>query len=150
MITESEKKQLKESLTEAERDELHDSGINFIKDPQKLKKAIPLFYLAGMVSAFLGIGGGPINTPVLYEVLKLPIYNATAGSTCIILFNAIFNLIIFGIRGQVDWILGGIMGSGLMVGAYLAAKLASKVSRWFTMSLLSILLVAAGTKMIIG
>ncbi len=113
-------------------------------------KALPLFFLAGFLATFFGIGGGPINTPVLYEIVNLPIYNATAGSTTIIFFNSIVNLIMYGIRGQIDWVVGAIMGVGMMIGSFIGAKASSKVPRWATLVLLAVLLVIAGVKMITG
>ncbi len=132
------------------RGHVHRTKINILQNPKTLWKALPLFFVAGFLATFLGIGGGPINAPVLYEIVLLPICNATAGSTTVIFFNSIVNLLMYGIRGEIDWVVGAIMGVGMMVGAFIGAQIASKVPRWATLGLLAILMVIAGGKMIAG
>ncbi len=112
--------------------------------------AFPLFFLAGFLATFLGIGGGPVNTPVFYELLDFPLHFATASSTGLIFFNSIFNVINYGLRGEINWALGGIMGSGMMVGAFVGAKHASRVPRSWTLVVLAGLMILAGGKMILG
>ncbi|WP_457556778.1 sulfite exporter TauE/SafE family protein [Candidatus Harpocratesius sp.] len=114
----------------------------------RLKWAIPFFFLAGFVSSFLGIGGGPINVPVLYDILRFPIYNATAGSTTIIFFNSIINVILYGIRGEINWKIALSMGFGMMNGSFFGAKFAHKIPRSWTLLILTIIMVIAGGKML--
>lgn len=120
------------------------------KSPKRLLATLPLFFLAGFIASFLGIGGGPINTPVFYEILKLPLHNATAASSTVIFFNSIYNVFSYGLRGEVDWVVGVIMGGGMMYGSFIGAKYASKVSRSWTLFILSSLMLLAGIKMILG
>lgn len=124
--------------------------INLFKNPKLLYRAIPLFILAGFVATFFGIGGGVINTPTLYGVFKLPIHYATAGSTSIIFFTAFFNTISYGLRNQINWIVGIFLGAGTMIGGRFGAKFASKVPRWLTFLIIAILLGFTGIQLIFG
>lgn len=110
--------------------------------------AIPFFIVSGFTSSFLGIGGGPINAPVLFELIKLPIYNATAASTTIIFFNSIVNVIMYAWRGDIDWIISIWMGGGMMLGSFIGAKFSSKIPRSWTLLLLSSLMAIAGLKLL--
>lgn len=115
---------------------------------QRIKWAIPFFFLAGFASSFLGIGGGPIIVPVLYDIIRFPIYNATAASTTIIFFNSIINVILYGIRGEINWTIALSMGFGMMNGSFLGAKFARKIPRSWTLLLLAIIMLIAGGKML--
>ena len=128
----------------------NNSPINLIKDPPLIWKAVPLFFLAGFAATFFGIGGGVINTPTLYGVFNLPIHYATAGSTSIIFFTAIFNTITYGIQQKINWVIGITMGLGMMVGGRIGAKFASRISRWLTLMIITVLLVITGMRIIIG
>ena len=124
--------------------------LNLIQNPKLLVKAIPLFFLAGFTANFFGIGGGVINTPTLYGVFNLPIHYATAGSTAIIFFTAIFNTIVYGIQGKINWVIGISMGIGMIAGARIGAKTASKIPRWLTLLIIATLLVFTGFRIILG
>lgn len=74
----------------------------------------------GMVSAFLGIGGGPINLVVLFYFFSMPTKTATANSLYIIFFSQLASLVGVIVTGRVpsfDWavlliiVVGGIAGS---------------------------------------
>ncbi|MFX0178371.1 MAG: sulfite exporter TauE/SafE family protein, partial [Candidatus Hodarchaeota archaeon] len=82
-----------------------------------LKKSIPLFILAGFIANFLGLGGGIIFTPSLNIILNYPIHNATAISTSIIFFTAIYNTIVKSILGQINFLIGILVAIGSIFGA---------------------------------
>ncbi|MHA1519867.1 MAG: sulfite exporter TauE/SafE family protein [Promethearchaeota archaeon] len=133
-----------------EQEKVQEIPVNLIQNPKLLIKAIPLFFLAGFIATFFGIGGGAINTPTLYGVFDLPIHFATAGSTAIIFFTSIFNTISFGIQGQINWAIGGSIGIGMMAGARIGAKTASRIPRWLTLILIAVVLIFTGFRIIFG
>ncbi len=94
-----------------------------------LKKSIPLFFLAGFFANLLGIGGGIINTPVLHILLQYPIHNATAISTGIIFFTAIYNTIVKSILGQINYLIGILIGVGAILGSIVGAKFSGKMPK---------------------
>ncbi len=78
----------------------------------------------GLLSAFLGIGGGPINLAVLYFVFSMDTKKAAANSLYIIMFSQLSSLLTSCVRGTIPsfpWhylplmtaagVLGGILGS---------------------------------------
>ncbi len=87
-----------------------------LHDRRAFLKALPLFFLTGFLSYFLGIGGGVINTPVLFSVFQFPIHFATAESTAVLFINSIYNCLVYGIRGQIDFALAIWTGVGMIVG----------------------------------
>ena len=125
--------------------------IKFHVDNKKgLFVSLFLFFLSGMLATFLGIGGGVINTPTLYGVLNFPIHDAAAASTGIIFINMVFNVIGYGIKGQIDWILGLVMGFGMMIGSFFSAHHAIKIPRTITLYIISALLTIVGMNFVIN
>ncbi len=65
-------------------------------EPRRVKNAfayIVIGLLLGIMSSFLGIGGGPINLVVLYFFLGMDTKTAAANSLYIILFSQLANLV---------------------------------------------------------
>ncbi len=87
----------------------------------------------GIMSSFLGIGGGPINLVVLHFFFRMETKSAAANSLYIILFSQAANLLTAVISGSVPafrWsvlllmVVGGIGGG--IVGRYLNRKMKSE------------------------
>jgi len=111
------------------------------------KKAIPLFILAGFSANLLGIGGGIINTPSLNIVLSFPIHNATAISTSIIFFTAIYNTIIKSLIGQIDYLVGILIAVGSIFGSIIGAKISKKMPKVFLQFFVAVVLIALALRM---
>jgi len=112
-----------------------------------LKKVIPLFILAGFVANLLGIGGGIINTPSLNIILGFPIHNATAISTSIIFFTAIYNTIVKCLLGQIDYLVGLLITIGAILGSIFGAKISKKMSETHLKFLVAIILLVLAIRM---
>ena len=89
--------------------------------------------ILGAVSAFLGIGGGPMNLIVLYYFFSMQTKVAVKNSLYIILFSQATNIAFTIISGAtpklevfslVVMVLGGILGG--VVGRYLNARMSEK------------------------
>lgn len=103
----------------------------------------------GIMSAFLGIGGGPINLCVLYYFFSMDTKKAAANSLYIILFSQLFSFGSTLIQGKVPtfpllllvlMVLGGVLGG--MLGQKLNKKLnAKQVEKLFTGLLILIILI---------
>ena len=93
----------------------------------------------GLLSAFLGIGGGPINLAVLYYFFSMDTKTAALNSLYIILFSQIASFVSTIARGTVpefEWpvllvmVVGGILGGNL--GRSISKKMSnSDVDRLF-------------------
>ena len=112
-----------------------------------LRKSIPLFFLAGFTANLLGIGGGIINTPSLHIILLYPIHNATAISTGIIFFTAIYNTIAKSIIGQIDYLLGILIGIGAILGSVFGAKISEKIPKSHLQFLVAAVLMGLAIRM---
>ncbi len=86
----------------------------------------------GMVSSFLGIGGGPYNVAVLFLLFSMDVKTAAKNSIYIILFSQLANLLLALVQGTVppfEWLhlvfmaLGGV--GGAIAGGYLSKKLSA-------------------------
>lgn len=105
--------------------------------------------ILGLISAFLGIGGGPINIAVLYFFFSMDSKTAAKNSIYIILFSQITSLISTILKGTIPefdilvlivMIFGGILGA--TIGSILSKRLSSKnVENVFVGLLLIIILI---------
>jgi len=112
-----------------------------------VKCLIPLGVLMGLLSSYLGIGGGWLLVPVLIYIFKLPPHIATATS--------IFSLSIYSFYGvvaqlfynsiDINIVLWG--GIGVILGSQLGVKLSSYLPGKVIMQLLSIILIGVGIRM---
>lgn len=113
----------------------------------KAKWLVPLGLLMGVLSSYLGIGGGWLLVPILIYIFKVPPHYATATS--------IFSLCLYtsvGVISQVfyeniDWptVLWG--GFGIILGSQLGVALSRKIPGKVIMQMLSVLLVIIGVRM---
>ena len=82
--------------------------------------------LLGIVSSFLGIGGGPINLVVLYYLFSMDTKTAAANSLYIILFSQIASLlttIVTGTVPELSWPALWLMAAGGIGGGVLGRAL---------------------------
>ncbi|MGB5911376.1 MAG: sulfite exporter TauE/SafE family protein [Promethearchaeia archaeon] len=129
---------------------LFNEDFSFLKNfdyKAKLKKAIPLFLLAGFASNLLGIGGGVIITPALNLLLNFPIHYATAVSTSMIFFLAIYNSLSKLLFGHVEIILGLLIGVGSILGAIIGAKVSKKMPKFYLQLFVAIVLIGLAIRM---
>ncbi|MEL3971148.1 sulfite exporter TauE/SafE family protein [Rossellomorea oryzaecorticis] len=103
----------------------------------------------GLLSAFLGIGGGPLNVAVLIFVFSMGIKDATINSILIIFFSQLSTLITiffstgFGIfdLSMIPYMIGGGVLGGY-VGSILARRFGSgKVESLFNVTLIVIIMI---------
>src|SRR5699024_4801068 len=90
------------------------------------KHLIPLGLVMGMLSSYLGIGGGWLLVPILIYIYRMPTHQATATS--------IFSLCLYtsvGVLSQlyyqtIDWAIIMWGGIGVIAGAYVGVVVAKK------------------------
>lgn len=91
---------------------------------------------AGLLSGLFGIGGGAVIVPVLTEVFKIPQRKATATSLGALLLPVGLPAVLhYGAENQVQWGWAGIIALGMLVGAFVGARIQTKTkdekSRFF-------------------
>jgi uncharacterized membrane protein YfcA len=107
----------------------------------RLRLAMGLCLLAGVLSGLLGIGGGLVVVPVLHLVLRLPFKNSTATSNFMMGLTAVPALCGYIARGDLDLGLAGPLAAGVLVGASLGAWLMPRIgTRWLKLGFSLVLL----------
>ncbi len=83
----------------------------------------------GIVSSFLGIGGGPINLVVLYYFFSMQTKVAAANSLYIILFSQLTSVLSTVVSGipEIDFVKLGFMMCGGILGGITGRKLSKKM-----------------------
>lgn len=97
------------------------------------KLGLVLMYLAGMVSALLGIGSGALKVPAMDLAMHLPMKVSTATSNFMIGVTAAASAGVYFARGQIDPIIAAPVAIGVLcgatVGSLILGKMKSKVIR---------------------
>ena len=100
--------------------------------------------LVGVISAFLGIGGGPINLAILYFAFSMPTKKAAANSLYIILFSQLSSFVTTCVKGKVPDVEIGylvLMVSAGIIGGLIGSKINKKIDAATTDKLFSGLMV---------
>lgn len=101
-------------------------------------------FLLGMVSSFLGIGGGPMNIAVLFYFFNMKTKQAVENSLLIILLSQTANLLVSFFTGKIPTVnivvLATILVASLM-GGIISQQLKNQFSAKYTDKLLNVLLI---------
>lgn len=93
----------------------------------KLAIAALIGALAGVAAGYVGLGGGFIMVPLILSVLHAPMKIASGTSLIGVMILALPATIVQCTLGNVDYVVGIAMACGSIPGAYLGAKLTSKM-----------------------
>ncbi|EEF63458.1 sulfite exporter TauE/SafE family protein [Pedosphaera parvula] len=90
----------------------------------------------GIMTGFLGVGGGFLIVPALMHFGRIPLKQAVGTSLVIIALNSLAGLVGHLGHGSVDWRLTGIFSLLALIGMFAGVQLSRKVSkeklsRWF-------------------
>ncbi|MDA8070893.1 MAG: sulfite exporter TauE/SafE family protein [Actinomycetota bacterium] len=91
------------------------------------KPGLAIMYVAGLVSALLGIGSGALKVPAMDLAMHLPMKVSTATSNFMIGVTAAASAGIYFARGQIDPIIAAPVAAGVLGGATLGAKALGKI-----------------------
>ncbi len=83
---------------------------------------------AGVVSGYVGVGGGFIMVPMFMHLLDTPMKLTSGTSLIAVMILAIPGTITHGMMGNVDWTLGLLIAIGTVPGAAIGAKLMTRIS----------------------
>ncbi|MEC0281268.1 sulfite exporter TauE/SafE family protein [Terribacillus saccharophilus] len=111
---------------------------------------VPLGFLMGILSSYLGIGGGWLLVPVLIYVFKVPTHNATATSIFSLTLYSAVGVVSQLFYGQIDWSIVLFGGIGVIIGSQLGVYLSKLLPGKVVIQMLSVLLVAIGIRMYFG
>jgi hypothetical protein len=112
--------------------------------PKRLPLALSASFLAGNVSAWLGIGGGIIKVPVLNAWCGVPLRVAAATSALMIGVTATTGAIIYYGHGDLEPLSAAPAVLGVQLGSWLGLRTGTLVSaKWLKMLLAGVLFVVA-------
>lgn len=101
----------------------HVSGRDVSYQVARVPLGMILMYLAGLVSALLGIGSGVLKIPAMDTALRLPIKVSSATSNFMIGVTASASAGAYFMRGDIDIDIAGPVALGSVVGALVGARL---------------------------
>ncbi len=132
-----------------------------LKSPKKVDVALPVYFtfiigvISGVISSFLGIGGGIINVPILIFIYKKPHKQAVLSSLVIVFFSQISSILTYiydGVLQSVevrDLFLISVVGViGGVVGKHIFNNLATNIVKILYVLLLTSIIILNIVKII--
>ncbi|MHB1508543.1 MAG: sulfite exporter TauE/SafE family protein [Acidimicrobiales bacterium] len=92
------------------------------------KPGLALMYVAGLVSALLGIGSGALKVPAMDVAMHLPMKVSSATSNFMIGVTAAASAGVYFARGQIDPVIAAPVAAGVLLGATFGAKVLGRVT----------------------
>lgn len=90
--------------------------------------ALLLGLTVGIVSGLFGIGGGSLFVPTMIALFHYPPHVATATSMFVILLSTVPGAAVKASLGEVYWLGVSLLAPGALIGGWLGAKIAGKLS----------------------
>jgi len=108
------------------------------------KPGLGLMYVAGLMSALLGIGSGGLKVPAMDLAMHLPMKVSSATSNFMIGVTAAASAGIYFARGQIDPLIAAPVAIGVLGGATIGSLLLGKMeSKWVRLLFVVVLLIIA-------
>jgi uncharacterized protein len=123
-------------------------GLDIAYRVERVPAGLILMYVAGLVSALLGIGSGVLKVPAMDTALRLPIKVSSATSNFMICVTAAASAGAYFVRGQIVAAITGPVALGSVVGAILGARLLVSISHQRIRLLFAAVLVAVAVQML--
>ncbi len=111
--------------------------------------AVLLGLLAGFQGGLFGVGGGIVMVPGMVLFLAIPQHRAHATSLAAMIFSTTAAVIPLAMDNRVDWDTAGFLVAGSMVGAYLGARLFSRIPEVWLAGGFVLLALASAIRMLI-
>lgn len=115
----------------------------------RTKSGLIASYLAGLISALLGIGGGVIKVPVMNQLMNVPMKAAVATSKFMIGVTASTGALLYLAYGLVNAEAVAPVAMGVMIGATAGTSVMNKMKAGFIKLIFGLILLYFGYNMII-
>ncbi len=112
------------------------------------KLGLFMMYVAGLVSALLGIGSGALKVPAMDLAMHLPMKVSTATSNFMIGVTAAASAGIYFARGQIDPIISAPVAIGILIGATIGSKVLGKLNSHVIRIIFVVVLVVISLEML--
>jgi len=119
--------------------------------PQTIFMLVSIGLFAGLLSGFVGVGGGIIIVPALVFLLGLTQHQAQGTSLFVLMLPVVsFAVLNYWKSGNVKWEYGLVIAMTFIVGAFLGSKLSLKISPGLVQLLFGILMAYISFRMILS
>lgn len=105
--------------------------------------------VSGLVSGIAGVGGGFIKTPVLSEIMRVPVKVAASTTTFTVGITASAALAVMAVRGQIDTEPAVVVVLGALIGGRAGAGLQGRLSPATVRRTLSVLLIGVAVVLLV-
>ena len=119
--------------------------------PQTIFMLVSSGLFAGVLSGFVGVGGGIIIVPALVFLLGLTQHQAQGTSLFVLMLPVVsFAVLNYWKSGNVKWEYGLVIAMTFIVGAFFGSKLSLKISPGLVQLLFGILMAYISFRMILS
>ena len=125
-----------------------DLGLDIAYRVERVPVGLILMYVAGLISALLGIGSGVLKVPAMDTALRLPIKVSSATSNFMICVTAAASAGAYFVRGEIVASITGPVALGSVIGAILGARLLVSISNQRIRVLFAAVLVVVAAQML--
>lgn len=120
-------------------------------DTQSILILVSIGLVAGILSGFVGVGGGVIIVPALIYVLGMDQLNAQGTSLFVLLLPVgILAVMNYYKSGNINWKFGIIIAVSFVVGGYFGSKLALKISPSLVRLIFGIIMAYVSFRMVVS
>ena len=117
---------------------------------ERLPLGMALMYVAGLISALLGIGSGVLKVPAMDSALRLPIKVSSATSNFMISVTAAASAGAYLVRGNIVALIAGPVALGSVIGAMLGARFLISISNERIRLMFVVVLLALAAQMFVA
>lgn len=128
----------------------YDSGQGVV--PYRARHAaagLGLMGVVGVLAGLTGTSGGYLKTPIMSEVMRVPVKVAAATTSLIVGLTAASALLVFLVQGRVDFDLAPAVVAGSLAGGVVGARAQRRLPPVPIRRLLSVLLVAVSVALLV-
>jgi uncharacterized membrane protein YfcA len=110
-------------------------------------RLLPLGFLMGVLSSYLGIGGGWLLVPILVYLFKVSTHYATATSIFSLTLYSTVGVISQMFYNSIDWVTVLWGGVGVIIGSQIGVIISQRIAGKVIFQMLSVLLMIIGFRM---
>jgi uncharacterized membrane protein YfcA len=116
---------------------------------KRLLPAVLIGLLAGFQGGLFGVGGGIVMVPAMVLFLAIPQHRAHATSLAAMIFSTSAAVIPLALDNRIDWDTAAFLAAGSIVGAYLGARLFSRIPAMWLATGFMVLALASAVRMLL-
>ena len=112
------------------------------------KLGLGLMYIAGLISALLGVGSGALKVPAMDMAMHIPIKASAATSDFMIGVTAAASAGTYFARGLINPVIAAPIAIGILIGALIGSRLLNRFASRYVQALFVIVLVVVAFEML--